>query len=140
MQPRWSHNEEHRGSRHDDLAYGPKRSALQLDYRRCPQADHPPVALQQFRIWQVEHQPVGFVTWGLFNEETEAGYLAGSRKIQPDDWNAGDRLWLVDFIAPFGGVSQLVRVGRQHLRSVLGKGVLGRANREHRGKLWSAVT
>ncbi len=60
----------------------------------------PPVALQQFRIWQVEHQPVGFVTWGLFNEETESGYLAGSRKIQPDDWNAGDRLWLVDFIAP----------------------------------------
>ena len=100
----------------------------------------PPVALQQFRIWQVEHQPVGFVTWGLFNEETEAGYLAGSRKIQPDDWNAGDRLWLVDFIAPFGGVSQMVRGGRQHLRSVLGKGVLGRANRELRGKLWSAVT
>lgn len=100
----------------------------------------PPVALQQFRIWQVEHQPVGFVTWGLFNEETEAGYLSGSRKIQPDDWNAGDRLWLVDFIAPFGGVSQMVREGRQHLRSVLGKGVLGRANREHRGKLWFAVT
>ena len=100
----------------------------------------PPVALQQFRIWQVEHQPVGFVTWGLFNEETEAGYLAGSRKIQPDDWNAGDRLWLVDFIALFGGVSQMVREGRQHLRSVLGKGVLGRANRKHRGKLWYAVT
>ena len=58
----------------------------------------PPVALQQFRIWQVDEHPVGLMTWALFNEETEAGYLDGSRKIQPDDWNAGDRLWLVDFI------------------------------------------
>ena len=100
----------------------------------------PPVALQQFRIWQVDEHPVGLMTWALFNEETEAGYLDGSRKIQPEDWNAGDRLWLVDFIAPYGNVREMVREGRDHLRSIFGKGVVGRANRLHRGKLWYAVT
>jgi len=100
----------------------------------------PPVALQQFRIWQVEHQPVGFVTWGLFNEEIEQGYVKRTRKLQPDDWNAGDRLWVVDFIAPWGGVGQMVREGREHLRSVLGKGIECRGFRSRKGKQCFGLT
>jgi hemolysin-activating ACP:hemolysin acyltransferase len=80
------------------------------------------------------------MSYALFNEETEAGYLDGTRFIQPDDWAAGDRLWLVDFIAPFGGVREIVREGRNHLRDIFGKGVIGNARRSQKGKTWFAVT
>ena len=33
----------------------------------------PPVALQQFRIWEVESHPVGFVTWAMLNDEAQQG-------------------------------------------------------------------
>ena len=100
----------------------------------------PPVALQQFRIWEVESHPVGFVTWAMLNEEAQQGYWDGTRLLQPDDWKAGENLWLIDFVAPYGGVRPMVREGRKHLRSILGEGVLGRANRISRGKGWFAVT
>ncbi len=100
----------------------------------------PPVALGQYRLWESDGFPVGFMSYALFNEQTEAGYLDGTRFIQPDDWAAGDRLWLVDFIAPFGGVREIVREGRNHLRDIFGKGVIGNARRSQKGKTWFAVT
>ena len=100
----------------------------------------PPIALQQFRIWEAEGNPVGFVTWAMLNEEAQQGYWDGTRRLQPDDWQAGNNLWLIDFLAPYGGVRQMVREGRDHLRSIFGQGVLGRANRISRGKGWFAVT
>jgi len=100
----------------------------------------PPVAAQQFRIWEVESHPVAFLTWAMLNEDAEQGYLDGTRKLQPDDWQAGKSLWLIDFIAPYGGVREIVREGRAHLRAIFGKGVIGRANRLHKGKLWCSVT
>ena len=74
----------------------------------------PPVALGQYRLWESDGFPVGFMSWALFNEEAEIGYLDGTRLIQPDDWNKGERLWLVDFIAPFGGVREILRDSRNH--------------------------
>ena len=100
----------------------------------------PPVALQQFRLWEHDGYPVGYMSWALFNEETEAGYLDGTRYIQPKDWDAGKNLWLIDFIAPFGGVREIVREGREHLRGIFGSGVIGQGRRSLKGKSWYAVT
>ena len=34
--------------------------------------------------------------------------------LKPDDWNKGDRFWIVDLIAPYKGVgSYIMRWGRQ---------------------------
>lgn len=99
----------------------------------------PPVALQQYRLWEADGFPVGFMTWALFNEETEAGYLDGTRFIQPDDWAAGDRLWLIDFIAPFGGVREILRDSRNHFLATFGKGVTAGTRRSSRNKIWYAT-
>ena len=99
----------------------------------------PPVALQQYRIWEHDGYPVGFMSCGLFDEETEAGYLNGTRLIQPDDWNKGEKLWLVDFIAPFGGVREILRDSRNHFIKMFGKGVVAGTRRSSRGKIWYAV-
>ena len=100
----------------------------------------PPVAFQQYRIWETEDYPVGYMSYALFNEEAEAAFISNSRFMEPEDWKSGDRLWLVDFIAPFGGVREIVREGRSHLREIFGTGVVGNARRLHKGKTWFAVT
>lgn len=51
---------------------------------------------------------VGLLTFALLTEEAERGFLRRSRKLQPGDWRAGDRLWFIDFIAPYGHASQIL--------------------------------
>ena len=36
----------------------------------------------------------------------------GRRKLKPHDWNEGDRPWLIDLVAPFGGGEEILA----HLR------------------------
>lgn len=60
----------------------------------------PPILLQQFR-GRIEHgRMVSFVSWANLTAEAAHGYIAGTRRLQPEDWNAGDQLWFIDMIAP----------------------------------------
>ncbi len=71
----------------------------------------PPVSLGQCLIWfDEEDEPVAFITWALMDKKTEDYFFKHDH--MPDDikaWNSGSHLWLTDFVAPFGGVSKLVR-------------------------------
>jgi hemolysin-activating ACP:hemolysin acyltransferase len=53
----------------------------------------PPVALQQYRLWEADGFPVGFMSWALFNEEAES-WLSGRHTAYPGPMTgtAGDRL------------------------------------------------
>ncbi|PQA87546.1 toxin-activating lysine-acyltransferase [Hyphococcus luteus] len=65
----------------------------------------PAILLEQFRVFHGEKQPVGFALWAQFSEEAEARFKAqveagqGAR-LRPQEWKSGDRLWLVDLVAP----------------------------------------
>lgn len=63
----------------------------------------PPIALGQFHLWRRQGVPVGFASWAFLSEAAEARVRSGSLRLAPDDWNSGDRLWLIDFLMPFGG-------------------------------------
>ena len=54
----------------------------------------------------------GFGTYGLFSKEVADGYRNGTRQIQPQDWNSGDELWLVDVVAPNGAAKHVTRLVR----------------------------
>lgn len=69
----------------------------------------PPVQLMQFRLYRNEERYFAFVSWAWLTEEAERGFISGNRLLQPEDWQAGDRLWFIDFIAPFGGTKQVAR-------------------------------
>lgn len=60
-------------------------------------------------------KPWGFFTWAGLTEEAERGYLARTRKLQPGDWAAGDRVWVIDAIAPFGLLAKMAGVMRREL-------------------------
>jgi len=63
----------------------------------------PPVALGQFFLWRRQGVPVGYATWAYLNQEAEERVRSGSLRLAPKDWKSGDRLWLIDFVVPFGG-------------------------------------
>ncbi|NKB20302.1 MAG: toxin-activating lysine-acyltransferase [Alphaproteobacteria bacterium] len=69
----------------------------------------PPIALQQFRLWRRENAPVAFASWAFMNEEAEERIKTDITSITEDDWNSGEQAWLIDLIAPFGGVEEAVK-------------------------------
>jgi cytolysin-activating lysine-acyltransferase len=53
--------------------------------------------------------PMAYVSWAKFNAETEKKYLRNVNSIEPSDWNSGDRIWFIDWIAPFGGSRRVAK-------------------------------
>jgi len=75
----------------------------------------PPLLLKQFRVYRRDKVPFAYVSWALLTAEVEDHFRNGVRRLKPGDWNAGDRLWLIDFIAPFGGADAVVKDLREEL-------------------------
>lgn len=66
----------------------------------------PAILLEQFRVFHGEKHPLGFALWARFSEEAEKRFLeqveAGrGARLRPQDWKSGDRLWLIELVAPF---------------------------------------
>ncbi|UOA26413.1 toxin-activating lysine-acyltransferase [Pseudosulfitobacter sp. DSM 107133] len=63
-----------------------------------------PIALDQYRIFRFDGVPRGLITWARMSAEAERKYVAGEL-LDPEDWQSGDRLWLIDMIAPYKGLA-----------------------------------
>jgi len=68
----------------------------------------PPVLLEQFRIFNGPNAPAAVAFWASVSEETELRLEAGAHKLRPDEWKGGDRLWLIDLVAPFGAHDEIL--------------------------------
>ena len=75
----------------------------------------PPLRLRQFRLFRRQNVPVAYASWASLTEEAEKRLMSGIRKLQPGDWNAGDRLWLIDLAAPFGGHDAILKELRDNV-------------------------
>jgi cytolysin-activating lysine-acyltransferase len=67
-----------------------------------------PMMFQQFRLFYDQSKPIGVVFWASVSEEVEARLAAGNARMRPQDWKGGDRLWVVEVIAPFGKGEEMV--------------------------------
>jgi len=70
----------------------------------------PPILLGQYRLHtdsKVGGLPTAFASWAFLSEQAEAGYRE-THRLRASDWRTGERLWLVDFITPFGGAARLL--------------------------------
>ena len=81
-----------------------------LEYRVAP-----PLMLQQFRLYRRDNVPVAFVSWALLTEEVEKRVQSGAWRLQPADWRSGDRLWVVDLVAPHGGLDAVLKDLRENV-------------------------
>lgn len=68
----------------------------------------PAVLLEQFRIFYGPNSPAAVALWAMVSEETEARLKDGAHKLRADEWKGGDRPWLIELVAPFGGQEEIL--------------------------------
>ena len=79
----------------------------------------PPIAAGQCSLYVLDGRYIGFVSWAYLSDEVGGAFLAGQTKLQPDHWTAGHTPWIIDLIAPFGRVREMVA----HLRTEIFPGI-----------------
>lgn len=62
----------------------------------------------QVRLFRDQGRPVGFALWARVSPEVEQRLAGGGYKLRESDWRSGERTWLVDLVAPFGGAEQML--------------------------------
>ena len=93
----------------------------QPEYREYPLATisdwlELPIALGQIQVFfdPASNTPVGYVTWAWLSAEVEHRWLGEpSTLLHYSEWNEGDRLWIMDLVAPFGHVPDIARYLRR---------------------------
>jgi cytolysin-activating lysine-acyltransferase len=89
----------------------------------------PAIVKGQFVLLSQQDKPVCFLSWARFSRAAEHRYLSNPPIAMPeDDWDCGSRVWLLDWIAPFGHSAQAGSMLRRRLFA----GVVARAL-HHRG-------
>lgn len=68
-------------------------------------AFEPPLILGQVRVFRFDDVPRGFFTWAWLSPEAERKLVTGGQ-LSPEDWRSGDRLWIVDLVAPYRGLTK----------------------------------
>lgn len=61
----------------------------------------PPVELGQYLLLERDGMPVAYCSWAHLSSQAEAAYMLNAANIPLADWNGGDHLWFVDWVAPF---------------------------------------
>ncbi|MCZ4353769.1 toxin-activating lysine-acyltransferase [Roseovarius aestuarii] len=67
-----------------------------------------PLRLKQYRIFRSGGYPRAFVTWAGLSDGAERRFALQHRPLKPQDWNSGTSTWVVDFVAPFGHVADVL--------------------------------
>ena len=87
-----------RSPRHSQMAVSQLRSYLE-----------PPLLLGQFRLFRFDGVARGMYTWAWLSPQAEHKLVSGEQ-LGSEDWNSGKRLWIIDLIAPYKGLtSSMVR-------------------------------
>lgn len=68
----------------------------------------PPLVLDQCKLYMKGEVPWAFCTWAYVNDEVNARLGSNIPKIAPHEWKSGAHLWLIDVVAPFGGLEEIV--------------------------------
>ncbi|MBD8189714.1 toxin-activating lysine-acyltransferase [Pseudomonas viridiflava] len=76
----------------------------------------PALKHRQFVLGTEHGKPVFYLSWLNLDEAAERRYLQQSPlSMAETDWNSGDRLWLNDWVAPFGHTAVVTRLLQRHL-------------------------
>lgn len=62
----------------------------------------PAITHKQFLLLKQDEFAVAYCSWALLDQKTEKCYLADPHSLNLEDWTSGNRMWIVDWVAPFG--------------------------------------
>ncbi len=68
----------------------------------------PPLVSGQCKLYMKKEYPISFVSWAFLDKAAEKRLFQNGGRLRPDDWKSGDRLWIIDLVAPFGGVENML--------------------------------
>jgi cytolysin-activating lysine-acyltransferase len=69
----------------------------------------PSLIHNQFRYYEINGSPIGFVNWAWLTDEIEEKYKTAKYVLNLDEWRGGKNLWFPEFIAPFGHARFIVK-------------------------------
>jgi cytolysin-activating lysine-acyltransferase len=61
----------------------------------------PAIATKQYLLIERDGMPVAYCSWAFLNKSSEVKYMLDASNISVEDWVGGDRMWFVDWVAPF---------------------------------------
>lgn len=61
----------------------------------------PPIELNQYLLLERDGMPVAYCSWAFITAETEKQYILNPSELNLSNWHGGDRLWFIDWVAPF---------------------------------------
>lgn len=71
----------------------------------------PIIKRQQYALVSRNDTPMFFISWMWLDDEAEQRYLTQPAiKVQERDWASGERMWIRDWIAPFGDTKAMRRL------------------------------
>ena len=88
-----------------------------------------PLIHQKARLFYNGDKPIGFVSWAWLTEEEAQDFISErwmpSEEVhkRPDVIDDQYQLWGIDFIAPYGHSTKVMRCMMKHSQSILGKRV-----------------
>ncbi len=75
----------------------------------------PSLIHNQFRYYEVNGSPIGFVNWAWLTDEIEQKFQTGNYVLSLTDWSGGEHLWFPEFVAPFGHARLIVKDLRSNI-------------------------
>jgi cytolysin-activating lysine-acyltransferase len=76
----------------------------------------PAIKYRQFILVAQAGRAVFYLSWANLSLEAEQRYLQQHPTLMPDaDWNSGDRMWVLDWVAPFGHTTAVNHLLRRQL-------------------------
>ena len=74
-------------------------------------------------------KPIGYLGWANLSAEAEARYLQNPISgLTRDDWSSGDRMWFIDFVAPFGEAAKVHSLWKPLIAKSSGRFMYHRSN------------
>lgn len=71
----------------------------------------PALKSRQFVLALENGRPVSYVSWACLDEDAERRYLGNPAVcMRAEDWASGQRLWILDWVAPFGHSAAMRRI------------------------------
>ncbi|BAY21239.1 RTX toxin acyltransferase family protein [Calothrix sp. NIES-2100] len=75
----------------------------------------PSLIHNQFRYYEIDGNPIGFVNWAWLTDEVETKFLTGKYVLRLDEWKGGNNLCFPEFIAPFGHARLIIKDLRSNI-------------------------
>lgn len=73
-----------------------------------------PLRLKQYRLFRSDGFPRAFITWAGLAPGAERRFALDHQPLKAHQWNSGTSKWVIDLVAPFGHLEQILDVLSRH--------------------------